>query len=206
MRAPSGTASPNIQQPRPPQRQRGRERVAALMESAAMLFVEKGFDATTMTEIAARAGASIGTLYLFFPTKEALAQGILTGRAEDLSARLDGLRASCKGVAPAAIADLLFSELGGFLAEHPVYAALLDLPGDPGWRHSLRARRRGEIAALFADADPALPVAQVERLATIVPQLMRIPLMSGDGEKQRKGVIEELRLMLRRHLETPSHD
>jgi AcrR family transcriptional regulator len=39
------------------------------MAAAAALFVEKGYDAATMTEIAARAGASIGSLDLFVPTK-----------------------------------------------------------------------------------------------------------------------------------------
>ena len=40
---------------RAPQRQRGKLRVASLTAAAAALFVEKGYDATTMTEIAARA-------------------------------------------------------------------------------------------------------------------------------------------------------
>ena len=68
------------------------------MAAAAALFLEKGFDATTMTEIAARAGASIGSLYLFFPTKAVLAQSLLTGLAEALSVRLDALQASVHGV------------------------------------------------------------------------------------------------------------
>ncbi|TIT08526.1 MAG: helix-turn-helix transcriptional regulator, partial [Mesorhizobium sp.] len=70
-------ASEKAPQPRAPQQKRGHDRVAALMTAAAELFVERGFDAATMTEIAASAGAAIGTLYLFFPTKQAMAQAIL---------------------------------------------------------------------------------------------------------------------------------
>jgi hypothetical protein len=65
----------------------------------------------------------------------------------------------------------------------------------------MRARRRGQIAALFAQAEPPLPAGQAERLAVIVPQLMRIPLALVGEKRLRDGVLEELRLMLNRHLQ-----
>lgn len=197
----SEKSSATVPQPRAPQQKRGRDRVAALMAAAAELFVEKGFDATTMTEIAAKAGAAIGTLYLFFPTKQAMAQAILAQNAEALSAELDDLRDRTQGMSAAAIADLLFARLGAFMAGHPAYSALLDLPGDDGWRRAMRGRRRSQIATLFAAADPPLPAGQAERLAVIVPQLMRIPLTLIGEKRLRDGVLEELRLMLSRHLE-----
>jgi AcrR family transcriptional regulator len=198
MRKGSGKTRPNLTQPRAPARAKGRARVAALMSAAVETFVEKGFEATTMTEIAARAGAAIGTLYLFFATKDVLAQAILTETAEDLSVRLDGLRERTAGLTPAQIADALFADLAAFLDEHPVYSLLLDVPGHEGWRRPVRVRRQQQISALFAQAKPALPTTQVERLAVIVPQLMRIALTVGG--KQRATVLEELRLMLRHHL------
>ncbi|CDX49784.1 Transcriptional regulator protein [Mesorhizobium plurifarium] len=197
----SEKSSATVPQPRAPQQKRGRDRVAALMAAAAELFVEKGFDATTMTEIAAKAGAAIGTLYLFFPTKQAMAQAILAQNAEALSAELDDLRDRTQGMSAAAIADLLFARLGAFMAGHPAYSALLDLPGDDGWRRAMRGRRRSQIATLFAAADPPLPAGQAERLAVIVPQLIRIPLTLIGEKRLRDGVLEELRMMLSRHLE-----
>ncbi len=189
---------------RAPQRQRGRDRVAALMAAATALFVEKGYDMTTMTEIAAQAGASIGSLYLFFPTKPVLAQAIMTELADTLSTRLDALQARTAGGTAATLADALFDELSLFLAVHPVYVALIDLPGDDAWKHAVRARRRSQIAALFAQANPALPVGQPERLAVIVPQLMRITLvLTGEAPPLRDAVLEELRAMLRHHLGWP---
>lgn len=153
-----------------------------------------------MTEIAARAGASIGTLYLFFPSKDVLAQTILSETAEDLSARLDALHARTAGLSAVAIADALFAEIGSFLAKNPVYSILLDLPGHERWRRPVRARRRQQIAALFAEARPALAPEKAERLAVIVPQLMRIALTLDARDKLRDGILEELRLMLRHHL------
>ncbi len=131
----------------------------------------------------------------------AVAQAILTQNAEALSAELDVLRDQTQGMSAAAIADALFARLGTFMAGHPAYSALLDLPGDDGWRRAMRGHRRAQIAALFAAADPPLPAGQAERLAVIVPQLMRIPLTLISEKRLRDGVLEELRLMLSRHLE-----
>ncbi len=62
---------------RSPKRARGKERVAQLLEAATAVFAQKGYEAATMTEIAARAGAPIGSLYQFFPVKEALADTLV---------------------------------------------------------------------------------------------------------------------------------
>ena len=52
-----------------PTQDRGKLRVEALLDAAEAVLAEKGYDAATMTEIAERAGASIGSLYQYFPTK-----------------------------------------------------------------------------------------------------------------------------------------
>src|SRR5580658_5406344 len=79
---------------RAPKRARGKQRVAELLEAAAVVFAEKGYEAATMTEIAARARAPIGSLYQFFPAKEALADmlvqhyiGLLVADLQELTAR-----------------------------------------------------------------------------------------------------------------------
>jgi AcrR family transcriptional regulator len=201
---PSETAYPPAAV-RTPQRKRGRARVAALMAAASALFVERGYDAATMTEIAANAGASIGSLYLFFPTKQVLAQAMMAAMGDALSARLDALRSRTEGCSAAELADALFGELALFLAEHPVYGVLIDLPGQEGWKRALLARRRAQIAALFAQVRPVLPADQAERLALIVPQLMRITMtLTGEPHPLRDEVLDELRAMLRHHLEWPA--
>jgi TetR/AcrR family transcriptional regulator, mexJK operon transcriptional repressor len=56
-----------------------------LLESATQFFMEKGFEATSMGEIAKQAHASKETFYRHFPTKEELFQAALLRRAEQLS-------------------------------------------------------------------------------------------------------------------------
>jgi AcrR family transcriptional regulator len=53
-------------------RRRKETRPAELTAAALEVFTEKGFAATRLEDIAARAGASKGTVYLYFESKEAL--------------------------------------------------------------------------------------------------------------------------------------
>lgn len=196
----SGNASKEDATFRAPQRQRGRERVAALLSAASAVFAEKGFDAATMTEIAVRADAAIGTLYLFFPTKIVLAQTLAQELARVLSVALEKLSAEMAGRPAPEIADALFDTLFRFAAAHPAYGALIDLRAGDDWKQELRAKRRDQIAGLFAQASPTLPAGQPDRLAMIVPQLMRIALTVRGTRPYRDSLREELRLMLQHHL------
>ena len=52
-------------------------RPGELLDAALDLFVEKGFAATRAEEVAARAGVSKGTLYLYYPSKEELLKEVI---------------------------------------------------------------------------------------------------------------------------------
>lgn len=54
-------------------------RPAELMSAALDLFVERGFAATRLEDVAARAGVSKGTLYLYFSSKEDLFKEVVRG-------------------------------------------------------------------------------------------------------------------------------
>src|SRR6266404_385255 len=56
----------------------------AILEAASSVFLEKGFEAATMTEIAKRASSSKHTLYTRYPSKEALYAGLMKSRVQEL--------------------------------------------------------------------------------------------------------------------------
>jgi TetR/AcrR family transcriptional regulator len=59
-------------------RERRKEaRPGELLDAALDLFVEKGYAATRAEEVAARAGVSKGTLFLYFPNKEELFKAVV---------------------------------------------------------------------------------------------------------------------------------
>ena len=65
---------------------RGQQRMQLLLDVAEQLVAEIGFDATTTNAIAARAGMSPGSLYQFFPNKDAVAEALATRYLEQLHA------------------------------------------------------------------------------------------------------------------------
>jgi AcrR family transcriptional regulator len=65
---------------------RGEKRVAGLLEAAAAIFAEVGFEAATMRDIAERAGASIGSLYQFYRNKDVVARAIKTQYCQEVKA------------------------------------------------------------------------------------------------------------------------
>ena len=87
-----------------PKTRRGETSRAAILSAALDLFQERGYEATTMRGIAERAGASLGSSYHYFPSKEHLvlefyrhthelhvaAIAPLLAREKDLTARLRG--------------------------------------------------------------------------------------------------------------------
>jgi AcrR family transcriptional regulator len=60
-----------------PRQRRKQARPQELLAAALALFVEKGFAATRSEEVAARAGVSKGTLYLYYPSKEELFKAVV---------------------------------------------------------------------------------------------------------------------------------
>lgn len=57
---------------RQPQQKRSQERVEKILDAAAAVFDEVGFEAATTHAIAARANTAVGSLYQFFPDKLAI--------------------------------------------------------------------------------------------------------------------------------------
>jgi AcrR family transcriptional regulator len=190
-----------------PKRQRGRARVASLLEAAARVFAERGYEAATMTEIAAKARSSIGSLYQFFPTKPLLAEALHVERLGTLSATLDALRTELAGASAATIGDAIFDQFAAFLVDHPEFATLASRRDIPQQRKTQsRLALRGQIAGLLAEARPPLPPKTLDVLAALVLELLKVVVaaMSDPQLDERFALVVELRGMLRQRLSTLS--
>jgi AcrR family transcriptional regulator len=58
-------------------RPRAREKESQVIAAATALFAARGYVAVTVADVAARAGVGLSTLYLRFPSKEALGNAVL---------------------------------------------------------------------------------------------------------------------------------
>jgi len=73
---------------RKPTQTRSRETVSAVLAAAAELFATAGPARTTTNRIAARAGVSVGSLYQYFPNKEAILAALGERHAAQVEAAL----------------------------------------------------------------------------------------------------------------------
>lgn len=72
---------------KPPRQERSRETVRAILEAAARVFEEHGVAGATTDRIAERAGVSIGSLYQYFPNKEALVAALVEDQLDTKNAQ-----------------------------------------------------------------------------------------------------------------------
>lgn len=64
--------------------ERSRATVDALIEATARILVEEGFDKASTNRIAEKAGVSVGSLYQYFPGKEALVAAVMQRHEREL--------------------------------------------------------------------------------------------------------------------------
>jgi len=155
-----------------PSQARGERRVAELKAAAEQEFAAHGYDATTMTAIAKAAGAPIGSLYQFFPSKEALALTLLNQYLEEAAGLIGALRE-----APPTDAATLAAELIGrsssYLRAHPAWVVLSEAPAlaatKPDARREL-ARTLEEILLAWA---PRTAPAEARQIATAAWQMVK---------------------------------
>ncbi|RLU00334.1 MAG: TetR/AcrR family transcriptional regulator [Ketobacter sp.] len=68
-----------------PKQKRSREMVERLLEATATTLAERGLEDTTTNHIAETAGVSIGSLYQYFPDKEALLEALMERVSEKVA-------------------------------------------------------------------------------------------------------------------------
>jgi len=181
-----------------PKRERGKQRVAALIDAGAELFAEKGYEASTMTEIAQRAGAAIGSLYQFFPSKEALAEALFNRYAERAAASFARVEELAPGRPARELADLLIDYKLALRTDRDATIALSSsVAGIVERRKPLGDALRGRIASILRAANRALSEDEAAAAAVIVSQVMKIvPALAATENERPLPLIGETRKLL----------
>jgi AcrR family transcriptional regulator len=91
-------------------RRRKESRPGELLEAALDCFAERGFAATRLEDVAARAGVTKGTAYLYFKSKEELFKAVVSGY---LVPAIEQLEAAAR--APGPVTELLRKVAGMFV-------------------------------------------------------------------------------------------
>ena len=195
--------APIASAPRAPRRARGQLRVEALLSAAATVFAAKGFDAATMTEIAAQSESSIGSLYQFFRTKEAVADALVRAQVDALWGRLDGLAERAGALATPDLGHALAVCFVEFRADHPSFATLIERPGPPSpFVAGVRRKVRERVEAILVSHAPHVDRKTLRAMAPVVQHVMKSAVqLRGDlAGAELKAAARELDTMLAGYL------
>lgn len=200
-----------------PVRQRRKEaRPQELLDAALDLFAEKGFAATRTEEVAARAGVSKGTLYLYYPSKEELFKAVvrqnlsaLIAAGEELVSGFDGSTSELLRVllmtwwervgstSAAGIHKIVFAEVRNFPELAAFYNDEVLRPADRLFSATLRRGvQRGEFRAL-----PEHEVAH----ALMAPLIFMALCQHSLGACQRGDEAMQPEALIRTHLDLMLH-
>lgn len=109
---------------------KGEETRRRVHEAAMALFREKGFDATTMRDVAAAAGMSLGAAYHYFPGKEAIVMAYYASLQDEHARRVREAVEAHPGTRER-LSAALHSKLRMVRDDRKVLGALLRFTGDP---------------------------------------------------------------------------
>ncbi|MET9722873.1 TetR/AcrR family transcriptional regulator [Streptomyces zaomyceticus] len=197
------------EEPKPRRRQaRGERRIAQLLQAAASVFCANGYTASSTNAIAREAHVSPGTLYQYFPNKEAI--------AIELGERLlhEMREAHGQAFVPENLAlplprllDAVVDPMIEFNCANPVFLALMhgsEVPGRIAEEHdALHASLLARVQEVIAHYAPGLPAPDRARVAGMTFATFKggldLVLAAPEGP-ERDATIAELKTLLLRYL------
>ncbi len=112
---------PRPNSPEPKFRRRAEDRPDELLDAALTLFVAQGYAHTSVAQIAAAAGVSKGAVYLYFPSKQAILEGLVKRAVTPVADRALAEANIARGDLRATLRSLLASIVAG-LSDPKVFA------------------------------------------------------------------------------------
>jgi AcrR family transcriptional regulator len=190
-----------------PRQERSRQRVEAILDAARELVVEGGSDAMKMSDIAARAGVPIGSVYQYFPDKPAilreLALRVMTRVRGQVAELMTGVRDADDALAR--IDLLLTGYYALFLAEPAARDILAATQSDKDLQELDLQDSRANAAVIAAALRPlALPehAHRIDDASLVLTHLSgaagRLAMTAGPEAGER--LMAEFRLAVHHHV------
>ncbi len=185
-----------------PQQDRGLKRVESILDAAEAVIAEVGVEAASTNAIAERAGSSVGSLYHFFPSKEAIIEALARRFADqkrELNAR----------AIPVERADMPLEEIfervveshARFIDQKPAFGAVYDavMKGGGGFiTRDLFEALVGQVRDFLAVRVPHLTAQERETAAVASVTTIHGVMITANRlpREQRAPLLHELKRMM----------
>jgi AcrR family transcriptional regulator len=162
---------------REPQQQRSRDRIARVLEAAERVLVEEGPAGLTTTRVAEVAGISVGSLYQYFPDKDAIVSALALRYVEQFEALANSFEPRGGATVTAVAGEILDAFVDAFRAR-PGFRALWF----GGLRtEQLRAATRPSRTVIAAAAARLLSSAAPHAQPAHITRVSRTMVLVADG-------------------------
>jgi AcrR family transcriptional regulator len=188
---------------RTPRQERSQKRVAAILDAAGDLMEESGYAALTTNAIAARADTSIGSLYQFFPNKEAVISELVREFRQEVQAFIaTSLSAELAVRDIREFVNVVVDGMEQIRVKLPGFSAVFSFRRSAGVADDQRIQLEYDIirplSEILADAYPEVPAARRDRCMRIVAESTKVLMgrAAMEDEETRIWMREELKQML----------
>jgi AcrR family transcriptional regulator len=195
---------------RQPQQVRSQERVKQILDVAEQLFLEMGYEATTTRAIAACAEVSVGSLYQFFPDKEAILKALAVRYLQTQYQRFLDLHTEQSLTLPlTSYVDQMIDVFDQFYTDYPGSRAIFEQLLDTiTWSaiekiDEVEYQVVSELARFFHTRQPNLSLTKCERIALVITKTISELLwlsLSRDREF-RQDLVAETKLLALSYLQ-----
>lgn len=205
----AGATISTLQPRKTPVQARSAQTVDAILEATIQVLLAEGKERLTTTQVAHRAGVSVGTLYQYFPNKRALLQASLKRHMESVSRAMQeaceqNRSKSLLEMGSALIAAFLEAKMRDIQASVTLYAVSSDVDG-AAISKAASARTRHLVAGLLATARETL-TKDPEVVASVVLAALngvaRRVLEAKNPVREIESLREELVVLVHAYLRT----
>jgi AcrR family transcriptional regulator len=172
-----------------PRQERSEATVDAILEAAANIFVADGYGAATTNRIAEAAGTSVGSLYQYFPSKDAIAVELAR---RFRATRLEFVRTELAAVGHKPISTVIRALFTSFLQAEGIRPELYRVLIERVMRTAARSEFRGyeeRLEALVVEAlrrvTPPPRVQDLELAAFMLVRLVLALVHSANADRPR---------------------
>ncbi len=183
---------------RRPRQVRSQERINRILDTAEQVFAEIGFDSATTNLIASQAETSIGSLYEFFPNKEAIAHALAERYIEQIVGLYANLFSMALSLEGTQVVERIVEGLDRFYREHPAAIPLLNgqftSPELAAAGASLQLALERRIEEIIAIRRPDFPQAKCHLISIVIGTASRSLLVRADQVplSQRRALVREI--------------
>ncbi|MBD2595915.1 TetR family transcriptional regulator [Nostoc spongiaeforme FACHB-130] len=195
---------------RKPKQARSQERVHHILDVAEQLFIELGYEQTTTRAIATRAAVPVGSLYQFFPDKDAIVRALANRYFEQEYQMFVQLHTELAEADIKTYVDCMIDAFEQFAEQHPGYRAVLGrlidfiTVADASKWNEYDQQMLTEIAHFVYRRNPELDASQCDLIATTVFKAANelLWLSFARDQQYRKQLLAETKILITAYLQT----